>query len=151
MKLETLEDVIEQRLGDAYDYADGEDGDKAFKEAMTAIDRYIALKKIENADKERELNLQLEEEKYRSNLKLEEEKYRSNLKLEEDKFEHSKEEQKKRWITELAIGVGVPVVLFIGDCLFKNHYMKSVCNFEKDYTFTTTPGKGISGLFRFKK
>lgn len=140
MKLETLEDVIEQRLGDAYDYADGEDGEKAFKEAMTAIDRYIALKKIENADKERELNLQLEEEKYRSNYNLEKEK-----------FENSKEEQKKRWIIELGIGVGVPVLLFIGDCVFKNHYMKSVCNFEKDYTFTTTPGKGISGLFRFKK
>lgn len=138
--LTTLEDVIEQRLGDAYDYADCEDGDKAFKEAMTAIDRYIALKKIENADKECELN-----------SKLEEEKYRSNLKLEEEKFEHSKKEQSKRWITELAIGVGIPVALFIGDCLFKTYYMKSVCNFEKDYTFTTTPGKGISGLFKFKK
>ena len=124
-----LEEVINDRLGDAFDYAGEEIGDKAFKDAMAAIDRYIALKKMVNAEKENELNLELEKEK----------------------LENSKVEQNKKWILEIVIGAGIPVVLFVGDCLFKRYYMRSVCNFEKDYTFTTTPGRSISGLFKFRK
>ena len=63
----------------------------------------------------------------------------------------TEEEQKKNDIFRIIEVAGVPVGLFVLDCLFKRYYMRTVCNFEKDYTFTTTPGKSISGLFKFKK
>ena len=33
----------------------------------------------------------------------------------------------------------------------KRGYARMLCEFEKDYTFTTTAGRQLSGLFRFKK
>lgn len=66
-----------------------------------------------------------------------------------EKMESSRKEDKKNKILK-CVEIGVPVALFALDCTFKIIYMKKVCNFEKDYTFTTTPGKGIGSLFRFK-
>ena len=33
----------------------------------------------------------------------------------------------------------------------KKAFAKIICEFEKDYTFTTSAGRALSGLFRFKK
>ena len=71
--------------------------------------------------------------------------------LEQQKYEHSLEEHKKanviRWFEVAAVPVGVLVL----DHLFKQVYMIRVNDFEKDYTYTTSAGKAISGLFKFKK
>ncbi len=46
----------------------------------------------------------------------------------------------------------MPVFLTVLDNSFKRKTMKEVCLFEKDYSFTTTPGRGFSSsLFRFKR
>ena len=34
--------------------------------------------------------------------------------------------------------------------LFNMKFAKQICNFEKDYTFTTTPGRTLGSLFRRK-
>lgn len=124
-----LDQVIESRLRSAADQPESEESKRIFKEAMEALDKMIQYEKIEV-----------------SRLELE-----SKERMEKEKLAKSKEEQKKNDIMRIIEIAGVPVGLFILDCLFKRYYMRSVCNFEKDYTFTTTPGKSISGLFKFKK
>ena len=124
-----LDEVIERRLEIAADEPVSEESKRVFKEAMEAIDRKIQLERIEVSRKEVE----------------------SKELLEREKLSRTKEEQKKNDIMRIVEVVAVPVGLFMLDCLFKRYYMRSVCNFEKDYTFTTTPGKSISGLFKFKK
>ena len=127
--VQLLEEVILDRLDVALDDREPEESKKAFKEAMEAIDRKIQIEKI-NVSK-----LELENKE----------------KLEESKFNKSKEEQRKNDILKLIEIVAVPVGLLMLDYAFKRSFMKTVCNFEKDYTFTTTPGKSISQLFKFKK
>lgn len=124
-----LEQVIKDRLKVALDDLESDESKRAFKEAMEAIDRMIQIERIDV-----------------SRLELE-----SKDRLEESKLNKSKEEQRKNDILRIVEVVAVPVGLFVLDCLFKRYYMRSVCNFEKDYTFTTTPGKSISGLFKFKR
>ena len=125
-----LEEVIENRLKKAKDDNLSEEEQKrAFKEAMEAVDRSIQLDKIASAENEQQMKLDLEIEKN----------------------ELLKKEQKVNRIIKCVEVAAVPAALFIADCLFKRYYIRTVCNFEKDYTFTTTPGKSISGIFRFKK
>lgn len=73
------------------------------------------------------------------------------INLDQEKFENSKEDQKKsnviRWVEVAAVPVGVLVL----DHVFKRIYMVMVNDFEKDYTYTTSAGKAISGLFKFRK
>lgn len=47
--------------------------------------------------------------------------------------------------------IAIPVALMAVDFLFKMRFTKTICNFEKDYTFTTTPGRGVSQFFKFKR
>ena len=119
-----LSGVITNRLNAALSYEVGSDESQiALKEAMEAVDRQLELSKLEATSKE-----QAEE-------KLVKEK---NAKW--DRFIR---------IGEIALAMLVVPVM---DHVFKRRYMKDVCTFEKDYTFTTTPGKqGSSSLFRFKK
>lgn len=99
-----------------------EEDKTAFKHAMEACDRLIQIEKIENEEKARNEKLKKEQS---------DEKFNKTIR-----------------IVEVA---AVPVALFVADCLFRVYMTRTVCNFEKDYTFTTSAGKGISGLLRFKK
>ena len=72
-------------------------------------------------------------------------------KIQLEKISDAEKEQKKNRIIKIVEVAAIPVALFVADVAFKTYYMKTVCNFEKDYTFTTSPGKGLSSLFRFKK
>lgn len=61
-----------------------------------------------------------------------------------------KETKSQNIIRGIEIGAGVlltPIVEFAT----KKVFAKMICNFEKDYTFTTSAGRSLSGLFRFKK
>ena len=71
--------------------------------------------------------------------------------IELEKIEQAKEEQVKNRVIKYIEIAAIPAALMTLDFLFKRKYMKDVCNFEKDYTFTTTPGRSISSFFRFKK
>ena len=118
-----LTEVIEDRLNSALTFDPGSDESKvAFKEAMEAVDRQIELSKLDASSKEQE----------------------------EEKLAKEKNAKWDRWIRcgEIALAmIAVPVM----EHMFKRRYMKEVCTFEKDYTFTTSAGKGLSSVFRFKK
>lgn len=66
------------------------------------------------------------------------------------KVETNNEKKLNRVIKYIEL-LAIPAALMAVDYLFKMRYTKTVCNFEKDYTFTTTPGRSISQLFKFKK
>ena len=51
-------------------------------------------------------------------------------------------------LAEIAIiGIGVPVI----DIAAKNHFAKMCMQFELTDSFTTTPGRSMSSLFRWKR
>ena len=54
------------------------------------------------------------------------------------------------WIRVAEIGATAVVAPLVGYATHKG-LAKMLCMFEKDYTFTTTAGRALSGLFRFKK
>lgn len=68
-----------------------------------------------------------------------------------EKIEDAKKEQNKNRIIKVVEIAAIPTVMFVADFAMKRYFMRQICNFEKDYTFTTTPGRGVAGLFRFRK
>ena len=68
-----------------------------------------------------------------------------------DRTDSMKKEQNLNRVVRYVEVAAVPAGLMILDSLFKWRFMKTVCNFEKDYTFTTTPGRSISSFFRSRK
>lgn len=103
-----------------------EGGDAAFKQAMAAVDRQIEVTKLESSAKEQDLKKELAKA----------------------------DRTQSKWLKVLEIGatvVLVPVVSAICNYVSNDKYMEKICNFEKDYTFTTTPGKQSSKLFKFGK
>ena len=61
------------------------------------------------------------------------------------------DKQKKEEIIKY-VEIGAALVLApIIETKCKEVFAKIVCDFEKDYTFTTTAGRALSSLFRFKK
>lgn len=109
-----LEKVIEENLKVASEWEPGtEEHDKAFKEAMNAIDRCIELDKME------------------------------------DKKKEQKDNKVVKYIEVIAIPVGLVLLKGAFDFATKWYFAKKVCNFEKEYTFTTTPGRSISSWFKW--
>ena len=136
-----LESVIEDRLKRAEISQPGNEEDKqVFKEAMEALSKKIELDKIEVSHDEQVEKLKIENER---------------LKAECDKNLRDEAAKKK----EAIMGYGVQVGLFLlgitlGELIDyrkKMGFAKEICEFEKDYTFTTHAGKGLSSIFRFKK
>lgn len=58
--------------------------------------------------------------------------------------------KKDKIIKCVEIGAAVLLAPLI-DAGCKKGFAKMLCEFEKDYSFSTTAGKALSGLFRFKK
>ena len=120
--MELLEEVSANRLSTALADADPEKRKLAFEEAMKVTDRQIELKKLTDARQD----------------KLREE-------------EIKKAESKKSFIVHCAeIGVGV-VLAPVVDFFCKRALAKLCIAFEEHGSFTTMPGRSLSGLFRFKK
>lgn len=117
---ELLEKVIEDRLGNVLEDCENLERQKEqFREAMEALDRKIALDKIEDGKHEQE-TVQVE--------------------------------QKQSRVERYVLGIAVPIVMFGLKYMADRSHTTRVCNFEKDYTFTTTPAKKIIGnLFNSKK
>lgn len=121
-----LEEVIEDRLTEALN------GDVklpetkiAFGEAMQALTTQTEITKMENAHQE-------QEEKRKA----------------EDRFRMK--ETKWDVILRTAEVVAVPVGLCVINIVSRNRFAKRLCNFEKDYTFTTTAGRSLGSFFKFK-
>ena len=58
----------------------------------------------------------------------------------------------KKWnrISKAAEIGGTILLIPTMNYLFNMKFAKQICNFEKDYTFTTTPGRTLGSLFRRK-
>lgn len=108
---------------------------KEIKEIEAVLNQGLEMKKSEQKAAEDEERRKLELEK---------------LELEKRKLELSTLERKENKILKI-VEIAVPLSIFVLDCAFKTYFMKSVCNFEKDYTFTTTAGRSLSSLFKFKR
>lgn len=117
-----LDEVIKDRLEAVLDTeADAEGNNAAFRQAMEAIDRLNELNKIDAS---------IEEQKTKQVTS----KRESNIGM---------------WIQIGGLVATAVVAPTIQYCCNKR-YAKLLCNFEKDYTFTTTPGKAVSKFFNFR-
>lgn len=122
--MELLDEVIKNRLEQVqHPNAESEEDKQAFREAMEALNKRIELEKIEAARQEQISN--------------------EVVKVEESK--------KDRWL-QIILFAGTAILVPVVQHISTSSHMKKLCNFEKDYTFTTSAGRSLaSGLFRFKK
>lgn len=122
-----LDEVTKKYLEKALNSdADSDEGKAAFKQAMDAVDRQIEVTKLEEASEEQAMRQELAKE----------------------------ERTQNKWLKVLEIGatvILVPVVSAICNYVSNDKYMEKICNFEKDYSFTTTAGKQTSKFFKFGK
>lgn len=117
-----LDAVIKNRLETALQStADAEGNNAAFRQAMEAIDRRNEVSKIEASSEELS-----------------------------NKKEHSKKETDINMWIQIGGLVASVVVVPAMNHFYNMRYAKTLCHFEKDYTFTTTPGKATSKFFNFK-
>lgn len=116
-----LDEVIKDRLETAKESkAEAEGNNAAFRQAMEAIDRQIEIDKIEASSEEQS-----------------------------KKQEHSKKETEINMWIQIGGLVASMIVVPTMQYLYNMQYAKKLCHFEKDYTFTTTPGKATSKFFNF--
>lgn len=159
-----LDEVIADRLEQALQLkAEDEGFNIVFKQAMDAIDRRLELSKIEASDeqalKKQELAEQDMQKKYElaeEELKKKQEQLEQEARRQEfaelelkQKQERAEKDMKIGWILKgVELGLLVVVVPIIRYRTNKG-YAKLLCNFEKDYTFTTSGGRSLSRLFKF--
>lgn len=74
-----------------------------------------------------------------------------NSKLEQTNKDVSSKKNKKIEVILKIAEIGVPILVVCLNWAQTRSYARMICDFEKDYTFTTSAGKGISGLFRLKR
>lgn len=117
-----LDEVIKNRLETAkQSTADADVNNVAFRQAMEAIDRQIEIDKIKVSSEEQS-----------------------------KKQEHSKKETEINMWIQIGGLVASMVVVPAMNHFYNMRYAKTLCHFEKDYTFTTTPGKATSKFFNFR-
>ena len=98
-------------------------------------------------DKNRNFQVQLEE------MKQEFELHRDELNYYRDK-EKAELEAKKARNEMLIKGIEIAAAVIVApliDTRCKTAFAHMLCEFEKDYNFTTMAGRSLSGLFKFKK
>lgn len=199
-----LESLINNRLKEALK-SESEDN-KAFEEAMKAIDRQLEIDKKEFEMYKEEMKLKYDKEKEdikqkfellkednRQQFEINKEDKRQHFELEKQVIQNNSENKraaddrdhqmtlecmkqkfklkelninnkleeakmkleadqaaKDRLIKcgEIALAVVVTPMIEAG-C--KKAFAKMICDFEKDYNFTTMAGKSLSGIFKFRK
>lgn len=68
-----------------------------------------------------------------------------------DEKELKKKDSKMNVILRCIEIGGTIIIIPVIDYICKDKFARRICNFEKDYSFTTTPGRALGSLFRFKK
>lgn len=171
MKKENM-DLLETLIGDRLrkSMVDDENAEQNFNEAMKAIDRQLEIDKRESEmekelvkqryDTEKEIDKQKfemsKEEKRQSfesvrddkNIKCEMDKKAIDKEIELAKLKSQKDSNRiEKSIKLIEIGATLIAAPLIGlKC--NTLFAKTICEFEKDYTFTTTAGKTLSKLFK---
>ena len=147
-----LREVVENRLTKALNGTD-EEKEIAFKDAMQAVDRLDARQKAYDAYEDQTAKVNLEQQK----IDLEKEKIAredEKMSLEREKLEFEKTRLEQETVTKTkdrkiniilkSVEIGVPILLLGVKFILDRANMKLIGNFEKDYTWTTTPGKVLS-------
>lgn len=116
-----LEEVIQERLELALNADDNEVSDAAFECAMRAIDRQIEIDRVNF-------------ESLNTRERMEEEKVK---------------DKRDSIIKCLEIGATIIAAPIITAKINKT-FAHMLCEFEKDYNFTTTAGKSLSKIFKLK-
>lgn len=147
---ELLEQVIEDRLTKSLDDANNTD---AFEEAMKAIAKQNDIDKHIHELEKHSINVEkFEHEVFMDKMKHDHEVMLEKLRHELDAQKLKQETKKdKRDTIMKVVEIGAIVVaapLIEAGC--RKAFAELLCNFEKDYTFTTTAGRSLSSLFRFK-
>lgn len=171
--VELLNNVIADKLNKVLEGV-GEESE-TFNEAMKAIDRMIEIDKNnvsldkndidktrvniekDKVDNEKErYNNQDEIEKKRVQIeerKLDEDIRRdrtANRKIDVERDIELKKLRRETLIKAIEIGAAIVVAPLI-EYGSKAAFAKILCEFEKDYTFTTTAGRSLASMFKFKK
>lgn len=104
------------------------------KNEIQRIKNELEINAKKEVDKEK---LRIESEK----LRLDNQKSVNNYNLEQDKL------RTQRLLKILEVTAAVVLTPMI-DNKFRTKFAKLICNFEKDYNFTTTAGRSLSKLFK---
>ena len=165
---ELLEQVVERRLMDVLESDLGTDEEKtAFREAMEAIDREITLRKLDDSYYAESENRGLEKDKLEASkqektalMEFEEKKLGltndeqvARRELDEKKQANDEEHRMRESKRAFWIGIGTiagTIIAPVAGFMTKKAFAKMICTFEKDYTFTTSAGRSLGSLFRFK-
>lgn len=161
-----LDKVIKNRLEQALkSKAEDEGVNIAFKQAMDAIDRRLELSKIDDSYEQTRIKQELADEETHKKLELAEQELKHKQKLLDQEIKKQKlaeqellnkqelaaKEAKISWMIRVAELAAVTLIVPIMQHRCNMRYAKTMCNFEKDYTFTTTAGRSMSRLFKFGK
>lgn len=127
-----LNEVIKNRLERALKSEANVEDNIAFRQAMEAVDRQIKLSELE------------------ANRLLEVSKFEAACA--EQNYKQEKMDSEAKWdkVFKVVEIVAVPVVMAGVQYWCNMRYAKTLCNFEKDYTFTTSAGRATSKFFNFR-
>lgn len=169
---EMLNELLKDRLEIALSEMPNEDdyNSRAFSEAMKLAETINILdknnvdmmklekelaNKLEIEDKKNEVQnkkneLEIEAKKQADNEKLKLEKEKLSLDSKKSVMNNNLEQDKLRTQRILkAVELTAAVILTpMIDNKFRTKFAKLICNFEKDYNFTTTAGRSLSKLFK---
>lgn len=169
---EMLNELLKDRLEIALSEMPNEDdyNSRAFSEAMKLAETINILdknnvdmmklekelaNKLEIEDKKNEVQnkkneLEIEAKKQADNEKLKLEKEKLSLDSKKSVMNNNLEQDKLRTQRILkAVELAAAVILTpMIDNKFRTKFAKLICNFEKDYNFTTTAGRSLSKLFK---
>lgn len=169
---EMLNELLQDRLETALAEITNEDdyNGRAFNEAMKLAETINILdknnvdmmklekeltNKLEIEDKKNEVQnkkneLEIEAKKQVDNEKLKLEKEKLSLDSKKSVMNNNLEQDKLRTQRILkAVELTAAVILTpMIDNKFRTKFAKLICNFEKDYNFTTTAGRSLSKLFK---
>lgn len=176
---ELLEKVINDRLNKALNDKENsvafEEAMKAIDKQLKLDEKQFELEKeksrqeFELSKEERKQNFELEKEEGKQEFEMRKEERRQGFELEKDqlnrefeasenaknrKFEEKKikleynNNKKERLVKAMEIGAMIAVPMITAG--YNKKFAKMLCNFEKDYTFTTTAGRSLGGLFKLK-
>ena len=114
------------------------------------IEQRLETAKNENEESEVR-NKALKEAGELYKLRMEERKFEASLQQQEIEKQIATKNDKKRDVLKYVEIAAVPVATLLLDFALKRSFARMLCNFEKDYNFTTTAGKSLGQLLRFKK
>lgn len=105
-------------------------------------------------------NLECHRDQMNRNFQMEMEERKQNYEMHRDELAYYREKEKaeieaKKARNEMLIkGIEIAAAVLVTpimDFRCKTAFAQMLCEFEKDYNFTTMAGRSLSGLFKFKK